>query len=42
MFFTFNNIHPATDDVTFHFNVSIDAGSNYDIAKTTTYFRCIS
>jgi len=37
--FTYNNIHPATDDVEFQFNVSIDGGSNYNVAKTTTYFR---
>ena len=37
--FTFNNIHPATDNVTFNFNVSIDGGSNYNVAKTTTNFR---
>ena len=37
--FTYNNIHAATDDVEFQFNVSIDGGSNYNVAKTTTYFR---
>ena len=37
--FTFNNMHPATDNVNFSFNVSIDGGSNYNVAKTTTYFR---
>ena len=36
--FTFNNIHPATDQVTLTFNGSIDSGSNYNVAKTTTYF----
>jgi len=37
--FTFNNIHPATDGAFFTFNGSIDSGSNYNVAKTTTYFR---
>jgi len=36
--FKFYNIHPATDNQYFAFNVSIDGGSNYNIAKTTTYF----
>ena len=37
--FTFNNMHPATDDVFFTFNLSIDSGSNYNVTKTTTVFR---
>ena len=38
--FTFNNIHPATGNQTgFEFNVSIDGGSNYNVAKTTTFFQ---
>ena len=37
--FKFYDIHAATDDVEFQFNVSIDGGSNYNVAKTTTYFR---
>ena len=37
--FMFNNIHPATDDVGFMFNLSIDSGSNYNVTKTTTYFN---
>jgi hypothetical protein len=37
--FTFNNIHPATNNTTFDFNISIDSGSNYNVAKTTTFFR---
>jgi len=36
--FTFNNIHPATDQAKFTFNMSIDSGSNYNVTKTTTYF----
>ena len=34
--FTFNNIHPETDGETFQFNMSIDSGSNYNVAKTST------
>ena len=37
--FTFNNIHPETDAKAFQFNVSIDSGSNYNVAKTSTAFR---
>ena len=37
--FIFNNIHPESDNVNFQFNGSIDAGSNYNVAKTTTFFR---
>jgi len=37
--FTFNNMHPETDDVFFTFNLSIDSGSNYNVTKTTTAFR---
>jgi hypothetical protein len=37
--FTFNNIHPATDNASFHFNLSIDTGSNYNVAKTSSSFR---
>ncbi len=36
--FKFINIH-GTDDQVFSFNVSIDSGSNYNVAKTTTYFN---
>ena len=39
--FIFNNIHPETDDTNFQVNFSIDSGSNYNVAKTTTYFRAI-
>jgi hypothetical protein len=39
--FEFINIHPATDGVQFQFNMSIDSGSNYNVAKTTTSFRAI-
>ena len=37
--FIFNNIHPESDNVNFQFNGSIDAGSNYNVVKTTTFFR---
>jgi len=36
--FTFINIHPATDNVDFSFNLSADTGSNYNVSKTTTNF----
>jgi len=36
--FIFNNIHPETDGAELTFNVSIDNGSNYNIAKTSTAF----
>jgi hypothetical protein len=36
--FKFINIHPATDNVFFGFNLSTDSGSNYNVAKTTTAF----
>ena len=39
--FKFYNIHPATDAAEFQFNMSIDSGSNYNVAKTTTSFRAI-
>ena len=40
--FKFINIHPAGSGDTgaqFSFNLSVDAGSNYDVAKTTTWFE---
>ena len=36
--FTFKDIHPATDNVQFTFNLSTDSGSNYNVTKTTTWF----
>jgi len=36
--FTFNNMHPATDNKSFQFNMSVDSGSNYNVTKTTTDF----
>ena len=37
--FFFVNIHPQTDNVGFQFNFSTDNGSNYNVTKTTTFFR---
>ena len=37
--FKFINIHPATHNVIFQFNLSADGGSNYNATKTTTHFR---
>ena len=36
--FKYINIHPATDNVQFRFNMSVDTGSNYNVAKTSTYY----
>jgi hypothetical protein len=37
--FTFNNIHPSASNSYFQFNMSTDGGSNYNVAKTTTWFQ---
>ena len=37
--FRFINIHAATDNQLFQFNGSIDTGSNYNVTKTTTFWR---
>jgi hypothetical protein len=37
--FTFNNIHPSNDNVDFYVNASVDGGSNYNVTKTTSFFR---
>ena len=37
--FKFYNIHPATDNTNFTFNLSADGGSNYNVTKTTTFFN---
>ena len=37
--FTFNNIHPATNGAAFTFQANADAGSNYNVTKTTTFFQ---
>ena len=39
--FTFSSMHPATDGAEFRFNVSIDTGSNYNVAKTSSLFQAI-
>jgi len=39
--FKFINIHPQTDATLFQMNGSIDAGSNYNVTKTTTVFYAI-
>jgi len=36
--FKFIDIHPATNNTPFTFNLSTDGGSNYNVTKTTTYF----
>jgi len=37
--FKFINCHPATDAAELQFNMSTDSGSNYNVTKTTTFFR---
>lgn len=37
--FVFTDVNPVTDSQTLTFNVSIDGGSNYNVAKTTTFWR---
>jgi hypothetical protein len=37
--FHFINIRPATDGTYFQFNMSTDGGSNYNVTKTTSFFR---
>tara|TARA_S200002703_G_scaffold139761_1_gene130645 strand:- start:823 stop:1422 length:600 start_codon:yes stop_codon:yes gene_type:complete len=37
--FKFINCHPQNDNVQLTFNGSIDNGSNYNVTKTTTFFR---
>ena len=37
--FKFINMHPATDNVQFMHNGSINAGSNYNVAKTNAMFE---
>ncbi len=36
--FTFNNIHPETNNAQLSFNFSTDSGSNYNVTKTSTFF----
>jgi len=35
--FIFNNIHPSEDNRNFGFTMSVDGGSNYNVAKTTSF-----
>jgi len=37
--FKFIDIHPSVDNTAFQFNGSTDGGSNYNVTKTTTFFR---
>jgi hypothetical protein len=37
--FKFIDIHPRTDIADFHFNLSTDGGSNYNVTKTSTFFN---
>jgi hypothetical protein len=37
--FYFHSIHPATDGAKLSVNFSIDSGSNYNVTKTTSFFR---
>ncbi len=37
--FTFKNIHGATEDAEFNFQGSIDSGSNYNVAITSSAFQ---
>jgi len=37
--FKFINIHPATDNTHFQFNMSTDSGSNYNVTKTSSFFE---
>ena len=37
--FKFIDIHPSADNVNFLFNLSADAGSNYNVTKTTTFWE---
>ena len=37
--FKFINIHGSVNNFKFQFNLSTDGGSNYNVTKTTTYFR---
>ena len=39
--FKFYNIHPASNSVILQFNLSTDSGSNYNVTKTSTYFRSL-
>jgi hypothetical protein len=36
--FEFINMHPVNDSPNLHFNLSTNAGANYNVTKTTTFF----
>ena len=40
--FTLNNIHPSANGSLLAMNLSIDSGSNYNVAKTTTFFYALN
>ena len=33
------NLHTEDDDINFNINFSVDSGSNYNVTKTTTFFK---
>jgi len=37
--FTFKDMHPQTDEDYLSFNFSVDSGSNYNVTKTSAFFR---
>jgi hypothetical protein len=40
--FKFINIHSSNDGVAFQFNLSVDTGSNYNVAKTSTFIEAFN
>lgn len=40
--FKFIQIHPATNNADFTFNMSVDSGSNYNVTKTSSAFRAFN
>ena len=39
--FEFINVHASNDNTNLNFNFSTDGGSNYNVTKTTTFFRTV-
>jgi hypothetical protein len=37
--FVFSSLHPRTDGANFQLNLSTDSGSNYNVTKTSVFFR---
>jgi hypothetical protein len=37
--FKYIEMNPTLDETSFEFNMSTDGGANYNVTKTTTYFR---